>query len=142
MRYVLLFSIGLSTVVAAQPPTSGARTALAAADYARAERLMAYNTNPLVLHGGVHATWLPDDRFWYRTRTENGEEAVLVDATRATRAACDLTPCRERRQDAPGGGRSTQRTDVPSPDGTRTAFIRDWNLWVRDIASGRETALT
>ena len=63
-------------------------------------------------------------------------------SARATRAACDLTPCRERRQDAPGGGRSTQRTDVPSPDGTKTAFIRDWNLWVRDIASGRETALT
>ncbi|HEX8736580.1 MAG TPA: DPP IV N-terminal domain-containing protein, partial [Pyrinomonadaceae bacterium] len=31
---------------------------------------------------------------------------------------------------------------VPSPDGKRTAFIRDWNLWVRDNASGKETQLT
>jgi dipeptidyl aminopeptidase/acylaminoacyl peptidase len=31
---------------------------------------------------------------------------------------------------------------VPSPDGRRTAFIRDFNLWVRDVATGKETALT
>jgi hypothetical protein len=29
-----------------------------------------------------------------------------------------------------------------SPDGKRGAFIRDWNLWVRDVATGRETQLT
>jgi dipeptidyl aminopeptidase/acylaminoacyl peptidase len=29
-----------------------------------------------------------------------------------------------------------------SPDKTKGAFIRDWNLWVRDIATGKETQLT
>jgi dipeptidyl-peptidase 4 len=29
-----------------------------------------------------------------------------------------------------------------SPDGHRAVFIRDWNLWVRDLASGKETQLT
>jgi dipeptidyl-peptidase 4 len=29
-----------------------------------------------------------------------------------------------------------------SPDGKRAAFIRDWNLWVRDVANGKETQLT
>lgn len=29
-----------------------------------------------------------------------------------------------------------------SPDGRRLAFIRDWNLWVRDVATGAETQLT
>ena len=29
-----------------------------------------------------------------------------------------------------------------SPDGKRAAFIRDWNLWVRDVATGAETQLT
>jgi dipeptidyl aminopeptidase/acylaminoacyl peptidase len=29
-----------------------------------------------------------------------------------------------------------------SPDGKKAAFIRDWNLWVRDTATGAETALT
>ena len=31
---------------------------------------------------------------------------------------------------------------VTSPDGTKAAFIRDWNLWIRDVATGAETALT
>ena len=31
---------------------------------------------------------------------------------------------------------------TPSPDGTRAAFIRDHNLWVRDLASGAERPLT
>ncbi len=34
------------------------------------------------------------------------------------------------------------RTDVESPDGSKAAFIRDWNLWVRDTATGAETQLT
>lgn len=29
-----------------------------------------------------------------------------------------------------------------SPDKKREAFIRDWNLWVRDVATGKETQLT
>jgi len=31
---------------------------------------------------------------------------------------------------------------VASPDGSKEAFIRDWNLWLRDLATGRETPLT
>jgi dipeptidyl aminopeptidase/acylaminoacyl peptidase len=31
---------------------------------------------------------------------------------------------------------------VLSPDGTKAAFIHDWNLWIRDIATGNETQFT
>ncbi|MGH7590424.1 MAG: DPP IV N-terminal domain-containing protein, partial [Gemmatimonadales bacterium] len=31
---------------------------------------------------------------------------------------------------------------VLSPDSTKAAFIRDYNLWVRDVATGKETQLT
>src|SRR3954468_3048634 len=42
-----------------------------------------------------------------------------------------------------GGGRGPgARVDAPSPDGTRVAFIRDWNLWVREVATRKETQLT
>jgi dipeptidyl-peptidase 4 len=42
-----------------------------------------------------------------------------------------------------GGGRGgAARNDVPSPDGKRTVFIRDWNLWVRDLPNGPERQLT
>ncbi len=40
------------------------------------------------------------------------------------------------------GGRGGARPEVASPDGTRVAFIRNYNLWVREVSSGKETALT
>ena len=36
-----------------------------------------------------------------------------------------------------GGG-----NEVRSPDGSKAAFIKDYNLWVRDIATGNQTQLT
>lgn len=36
-----------------------------------------------------------------------------------------------------GGG-----LDVLSPDGTKAAYIKDWNLWVRDVKTGQTTQLT
>ncbi|MEJ2218289.1 MAG: DPP IV N-terminal domain-containing protein [Gemmatimonadota bacterium] len=34
------------------------------------------------------------------------------------------------------------RNMVVSPDGRKAVFIRDWNLWMRDLATGKETQLT
>ncbi|WP_414649871.1 S9 family peptidase [Dyella sp.] len=47
--------------------------------------------------------------------------------------------------DAKGDDCTAQQDKEPgvvSPDKRSEAFIRDWNLWVRDIASGKETQLT
>ena len=42
-----------------------------------------------------------------------------------------------------GGGRGgAMGAAVPSPDGKLAAFIRDWNLWVREVATGKERQLT
>lgn len=37
---------------------------------------------------------------------------------------------------------SPSRSMVPSPDGKRAAFIRDHNLWMKDLDSGKELQLT
>ncbi|MBI4477712.1 MAG: DPP IV N-terminal domain-containing protein [Acidobacteria bacterium] len=136
--------------VSGQEPATPPR-ALTAADYARGEKFMEYNTTPLVLRAVSRTTWLPDDRFWYRATTEKGAEFVLIDPAKGTRGACDLPECKE----APGGGRgggrpstgsgqgaSGERALVRSPDGNRAAFVRDHNLWVRETASGRDVQLT
>ncbi len=124
---------------------------LTAADYAHAEQFMTYNTAPLVLHSNVRPVWLPPspsdpaERFWYRVTTEQGPEAVLVEAATGMRSPCDLSACREALRSGGGGGRggaAPRANDVKSPDGRKTAFIRDWNLWVRDVASGKEMQLT
>ena len=166
--------------------TAAAQTrALTADDYARAEKFLNYNTNRLVLHVAAQPTWVTDDRFWYRTTTENGTEFVLVDAaTGAKTAAFDQTKMAAALSTAAranytayrlpfnqfdfsadrkaisfnsGGSRWTcdvagakcegkTRAQGPpvvaSPDGKREAFIRSYNLWVREIASGKETQLT
>lgn len=115
------------------------QTAITAADYARAEKFMGYNTAPLV-SGSVRVAWLPDDRFWYRkgnefilVNTADGTSQVFTDQTKFN-AAIGVTPA--------GGAQNRRANEVLSPDGKRSVFIRDWNLWVRDIATGRETQLT
>jgi dipeptidyl-peptidase-4 len=45
-------------------------------------------------------------------------------------------------QRPPFGGRGGAPPEVTSPDKNRAAFIRDYNLWVRDAATGKETQLT
>ncbi|MES2330049.1 MAG: DPP IV N-terminal domain-containing protein [Bacteroidota bacterium] len=42
-----------------------------------------------------------------------------------------------------GGGRGGGGgNEVISPDGKRAVFIKDWNLWMRDVASDKQTQLT
>ena len=137
IRHLLTFSAGLllTATVGAQ---QRAPISLTAGDYARAERFMSYNTSPLVLHGGVRPTWTADDRFWYRTTGERGPEAWLVDPARATRVACDLDPCRA----SAGTGGTRGSVTVLSPDATKAVFIRDWNVWVRDVSNNKEVQLT
>ncbi len=41
-----------------------------------------------------------------------------------------------------GGGGRGGRNEILSPDGKRAAFIRDYNLWVREVGTTKETQLT
>ena len=141
-----LFVLATTAAFAQRAPDAPA--ALTADDYARAEKFMTYNTAPLVLRTGVRASWLPGDagdRFWYRVTTERGVEVVLVDPAKASKSPCELPACKaaEREPAGRGGGPGAGgRYAEASPDGKRSAFVRDWNLWVRDVASGKETPLT
>ncbi|CAN5834603.1 S9 family peptidase [soil metagenome] len=52
---------------------------------------------------------------------------------------------REAATPAVGGGRrgaGGARPEVKSPDGKRSAYIKDYNLWVKDIATGQGKQLT
>lgn len=40
------------------------------------------------------------------------------------------------------GSRGDAGNEILSPDGTKAVYIKDWNLWVRDIATHKETQLT
>ncbi len=55
---------------------------------------------------------------------------------------CTATPTTGNRGNEQRGGRFGADLMSTSPDGKRTAFIRDYNLWVREVATGKETQLT
>ena len=50
--------------------------------------------------------------------------------------ACGLDPDRCQAVPAPEGT-TARRFDIVSPDGTKAAFIRGHNLWLRDLSRGR-----
>lgn len=132
LTLIIIFAFATSTFAQ--------QRALTADDYARAEKMLSYNTAPLIDRSGVRATWLADGRFWYQTMTPTAREYVLVnpaDGSRKTAATFErLFPQQVRLT------RDTPPNSVVSPDGTKAAYIKDWNLWVRDLVTKKETQLT
>jgi dipeptidyl aminopeptidase/acylaminoacyl peptidase len=175
--------------------TKGTAAAVTAPDYARAEKWMGYNTNPLVFRTGIRANWRGDARFWYRLTTAEGNQFILVDTANGMkipafdhaklaaalsaaagttfdayhlpftdfelsadgrtisfvaqrrRWKCDLANSKCESEGSaqvppPAVGRGAGGNTLLSPDRKRAAFIRDFNLWVRDTATGKETQLT
>ena len=174
------------------------------ADYARAEKFMPYNIDPLAYAGMVRAKWLQDGRFWYRAYASDGWSFVIVDPSKKTtapafdqekvaaalRTASNDTIKDDARHLAiteldfpkPAAGQPAEliaklgarqfrcnldgavacaavkipgalepqskqddrpQTSLPlSPDKKKAAFIRDFNLWVRDMTTGQENQLT
>ena len=150
-----LLAVATISSAAAQQPTRS----FTSADYDRAVRFLAPAVTPLVTGGSATATWLGDDRFWYRNTTAAGAELVLVDPAKRSRTVCDPqgtncpgVPSAAEAAASGRGGRGGGRggggrggaggNSVTSPDGKRAAFIRDWNLWVRDVATNQEKQLT
>jgi len=122
-----------------------AKKVLTAADYEHAVKFLGFNTSKLVFNSGVNPTWLDDGRFWYSVNTQAGKQFVLINPADGSRkVAPDLkTLLPEMQTDQPANtGRRNSRNEVLSPDGKKAAFIKDWNLWVRDVATKQETQLT
>ena len=116
---------------------------LTAEDYARAERMMSFGTAPFIDRASVRPTFLEDGRFWYRVLTATGSEYVLIDPkTGERRTGPDMASIGVKAEAPPAPGRRPTGLESVSPDGTKAVFIKDWNLWVRDLASGKETQLT
>lgn len=117
------------------------------ADYDRAARMLGVNTRKLIDRGTVNPNWLPDGRFWYSVPSGTGKEYVLINPADASRktgptAGAILGADSGKVKEAGQLMRRNFSSEVTSPDGKKQAFIRDWNLWVRDVATKKETQLT
>ena len=133
MRKYFLFIL---TVCFAVCVNAQQNDSLSAEDYAKAEKFLSYNINPLVKGTSVNANWLPDGKFWYSVSTENGIEYVLVDPQKGSRLTDKQKPSYATSANA------ARSNEILSPDGKKAAFIKDDNLWVRDVSTDKLTQLT
>lgn len=164
-------SIAVLFVASASVSSAQSKRAFTTADYDRATRMLAPSLNGLIVGGSAPVTWLPDGRFWYRNATLTDTQNVVIDPVKKTREVL-ATPLAGgqpagggrggRGGGRGGGGRGgrggaaiTNKTcgpnvtgapaptsSVNSPDGSKAVFICDWNLWLRDIATGQDRQLT
>ena len=113
------------------------------ADYEQAVKFLGFNTYPLVDRANVRPQWLQDGRFWYRISTAEGSQYVLINPKNGKRTTAGSKnellkePSASEEQEP-----DISRDEVLSPDDKKVAFIRDWNLWIRNLETGEETQLT
>lgn len=192
---MLVFLAGAGRAQQGGSPATAGGT-LTTNDYAHAESLLTYGTEPLVDNSMGRLVWLDGDRFWYRVLTAQGSSFILVNPSKGTRSAAfdqpklaaglsavmgkaisaDRLPfqmftfsadgksitfqadgkswtadlhtyaCTADSAGSAGSTHAVRRRDgmneEVSPDGKKAAFIKAYNLWVRDIATGKETQLT
>ena len=88
-------------------------------------------------NGSYTATSLP-----FQTVELSADRSSIAMNAGTRRFSCDVagTTCMAIGQATTPPGRGS--LSVTSPDGKRAAFVKDWNLWVRDLATGAETQLT
>lgn len=77
-----------------------------------------------------------------KTRATVGVGGDRYDCALARPYVCTKLPALPAGQIAGYLAQRGQAAAVLSPDGKRAVFLRDWNLWVRDVSSGAERQLT
>ncbi|MDT0644623.1 DPP IV N-terminal domain-containing protein [Zunongwangia sp. F363] len=111
-------------------------------DYEHAVKFLGFNTFPLVYSSYVRPNWMENGKFWYRNSTAEGNLFVLVDPKQKSKQTAEKLEELIGADTSANNRQQISRTEVASPDGSKVAFIRDWNLWIRDTKTNEETRLT
>ena len=120
-----LVTDGKTTYQRLDPRTGASKAAFDAQALADAMNLVNPDARPTV------ATKLP----WLQVKRDADDRLRIATAAGTYRCAPDgcISVSMPETGSEPGAA---------SPDGKREAFIRDWNLWLRDVGSGKESQLT
>lgn len=131
----------LATAILIVNLASGQKT-LTQADYQNATTLLSGNVNKYI-DNAVQPQWLPDGRLWYRTSAQNSSEYVMFNPSDGKKiTAASAKELFQKASVNPLAAGNYSYNEVPSPDGKYSAFIKDWNLWIRENATGTVKALT
>lgn len=120
-------------------------------DAVKGTKVPAFDT--VVLLGSLNAAGLKErdaTKLRFQGLEPDFDKNTAIVSVGGERYACALTQaygCKKLAalEAAPIASDRPQRRQPPavlSPDGKRAAFVRDWNLWIRDVSTGAERQLT
>ncbi|GHN01981.1 dipeptidyl peptidase IV [Cytophagales bacterium WSM2-2] len=135
MKKKYLFISALALLASVSYAQSG--KTFTTAEYQHAADMLGGNVTKLV-DNAIQPQWLPDGKLWYRSLTDQSKYVLFNPAdgkktVANTRKELPVTFPEPARRNG---------NEVLSPDGKYAAYIRDWNLWVKEVATGSEKALT
>ncbi len=114
-----------------------------AEDYKAAAKFLSSNVYPLIGNMVVQSDWLENGNLYYQLYNAGKMSYVSVDPKSGKKTIF------ENREELMGTTsqdssliKVNTRKEVASPDGQKAAFIKDWNLWLRDLKTGEEVQLT
>ena len=118
---------------------SYAQQTITTAQYDKATNSLGSNLSKLIDRAAVTPNWLADGNFWYKVNTATGVEYILVNAKTGAKKTATT-------KEAITANTTPANAAVPvgttAPDGTKEAYIRNFNLWVKDVATKKETQFT
>ncbi len=109
------------------------------ADYAKAVAMLDVSK---LIDNAIQPQWLPDARLWYKSMLENKVEFKLFNPADGKKMVSDTRKELFDKASVKPEAPRARTNGVLSPDGRFAAFIKDWNLWIREVATGTERALT
>ena len=110
------------------------------ADYQHAVDMLGGNASKLI-DNAIQPKWLPDGRLWYRSLTENQSKYILFNPADEKKVVVNTKKEFDGLVAKPENSRESSN-EVISPDGKFVVFLRDWNLWTKEVATGTEKVLT
>lgn len=109
---------------------------LTASDYDRAVSKLGFKVAEVMLKQEINVQWQADGRLWFKMPGAN--TYTIIDPKKNKPVVTGQQPI--------AVNNSTRNNkighQVTSPDGKKVVFLKDWNLWVKDIATGKEKQLT
>jgi len=136
-----LVSLSLFLLIIGLAVNGQSTVTITEADYQHANAMLSGNVSRYI-DNSIRPRWLPDGRLWYSASAGDREVYKLFNPDNGkTIKAASRSELFEKGS-VKSEARRGSRYDVTSPDGKYVAFIRDWNLWLREVETGTEQALT
>ncbi|MGB5497559.1 MAG: DPP IV N-terminal domain-containing protein, partial [Maribacter sp.] len=111
------------------------------ADYDRAVSMLPPNVNKYIDYQ-IQPQWLPNGKLWYRYLSANETKYVLYNPLDGKKSIANSVEGLFKTEAISQTQPEVKTTEVLSPDGKKVAFIRNWNLWIKELSTNKETALT